>query len=122
MTTDSGRAFDLLHSELYQPIRLHLDGEERRSLRPIAWVTTSNDDGGTNLAPFSFFTLVSMDPPSSLFSATGRKDTVENIRRTGEFVVNIPRFSDEAEVAASAADFPQKNLLCSAWTQHQQKP
>jgi len=61
--------------------------------RPIAWVTTTNTDGGVNLAPFSAFTFVSTEPPMVGFNVGRRlgqrKDTANNIHRTGEFVVNI---------------------------------
>ncbi|ART70410.1 hypothetical protein BTO20_19210 [Mycobacterium dioxanotrophicus] len=62
--------------------------------RPIAWTSTMSPDGVANLAPFSFFTVVSSQPPLVLLSleylATGRlKDSAANIEATGEFVVNI---------------------------------
>lgn len=62
--------------------------------RPIAWVTSINKDGQTNLAPFSFFTGVSWSPPVLAFSVINRadgtmKDTAINIREVPEFVVNI---------------------------------
>ncbi len=61
--------------------------------RPIAWVSTVNAQGVRNLAPFSFFNLVSEDPPHLLISTarTGHKnkDTLNNIIQTGEFVVNM---------------------------------
>ena len=63
--------------------------------RPIAWVSTVNENGQPNLAPFSFFNAVCANPPHIVFSPTVRatdgqpKDTLRNLRRTGEFVVNI---------------------------------
>jgi len=68
--------------------------------RPIAWVSTINRDGQANLAPFSFFNVVSGKPPILGFSPALRrlehgctsKDTLRNIRETGEFVVNIVTF------------------------------
>jgi flavin reductase (DIM6/NTAB) family NADH-FMN oxidoreductase RutF len=62
--------------------------------RPIAWISSINKDGQTNLAPFSFFTGVSWSPPILAFSVVNRsdgsmKDTVINIREVPEFVVNI---------------------------------
>jgi len=61
--------------------------------RPIAFVSTLNDNGSVNAAPFSFFNGVSSKPPALMFaigfSSTGqKKDTLINIERTGEFVVN----------------------------------
>lgn len=63
--------------------------------RPIAWVSTLAPDGQPNLAPFSFFNAVCPKPPTLLFVSNIRntdgspKDTLSNIRATGEFVVNI---------------------------------
>jgi flavin reductase (DIM6/NTAB) family NADH-FMN oxidoreductase RutF len=63
--------------------------------RPIGWLTTINAQGIVNLAPFSFFNLLSYDPPFVLFSAGaheqdgGKKDTVRNVEATGEFVYNM---------------------------------
>lgn len=69
--------------------------------RPIAWVSTVSKDGIDNLAPFSFFTIASVVPPVLCFAPAVRaarpenhsvgteKDTLINIRDTGEFVVSI---------------------------------
>ncbi|HPF34680.1 MAG TPA: flavin reductase family protein [Candidatus Krumholzibacteria bacterium] len=63
--------------------------------RPIAWVSTADAEGRPNLAPFSFFTGASPQPPMVVFSPLRRfsdgqeKDTLVNIRATGEFVVNV---------------------------------
>ena len=62
--------------------------------RPIAWVSSVNNEGKINLAPFSFFTGVQWYPPVLAFSPVNRsdgtkKDTVINIEQTGEFVINL---------------------------------
>lgn len=63
--------------------------------RPIAWVSSIGKNGTPNLAPFSFFTVASMDPITMCVSigpgqnANGEKDTLTNIRETGEFIINI---------------------------------
>lgn len=61
--------------------------------RPIAWVTTLNEDGSTNAAPFSFFMGVTSYPPRLAISVSSKmgepKDTARNIIRTKEFVVNL---------------------------------
>lgn len=57
--------------------------------RPIAWVGTVDAQGVTNLAPHSFFTMASEEPPIVLFSSTTRKDTVANAEETGEFTVSL---------------------------------
>ena len=63
--------------------------------RPIGWISTVNASGQPNLAPFSFFNAVCSSPPTVLFcpmirSTDGNtKDTLNNVKATGEFVVNI---------------------------------
>ena len=70
--------------------------------RPIAWVTTLNENGAVNAAPFSFFNALGGSPPIIGFAPGDRddgspKDTARNIRRTHEFVVNLV---DEATAEA----------------------
>lgn len=78
--------------------------------RPIAWVSTVNDDGTFNLAPFSFFTAISSDPPILAISmsrrANAKKDSLRNIERTGEFVVNIADDRLSRAVQISGGDLP----------------
>ncbi|NHU84855.1 flavin reductase family protein [Kocuria sp. JC486] len=57
--------------------------------RPIAWVSTLDERGVLNLAPHSFFTVASADPPVVQFTSVGRKDSLRNVEATGEFVVNL---------------------------------
>jgi flavin reductase (DIM6/NTAB) family NADH-FMN oxidoreductase RutF len=62
--------------------------------RPIAWVTTLNEDGSVNAAPFSFFNVLGDDPPMVMFCPGNRedgspKDTARNCQRSGEFVINL---------------------------------
>jgi flavin reductase (DIM6/NTAB) family NADH-FMN oxidoreductase RutF len=61
--------------------------------RPIAFVSSQSKDGVFNLAPFSFFGLMCHDPPTLVFCTTSRagqpKDTLANVRATGECVVNM---------------------------------
>jgi flavin reductase (DIM6/NTAB) family NADH-FMN oxidoreductase RutF len=68
--------------------------------RPVAWVSTISSDGIRNLAPFSFFNAFSFNPPTVGVSPGSRdgtpKDTLANLRATGEFVINL--------VSASLAD------------------
>lgn len=56
--------------------------------RPIGWISTTGP-AGDNLAPYSFFNIVAYTPPQLVFSSTGEKDSVKNIRDTGVFCVNI---------------------------------
>jgi flavin reductase (DIM6/NTAB) family NADH-FMN oxidoreductase RutF len=68
--------------------------------RPIAWVSTLSKEGRPNLAPFSFFNAFCGKPPMLGFSPRLRrpesgsttKDTLRNVRDTGEFVVNVVTF------------------------------
>ena len=61
--------------------------------RPIAWVSTVDEGGRENLAPFSAYNYVSSAPPVVLFSSSQRegrfKDSAENAVATGEFAVNV---------------------------------
>jgi flavin reductase (DIM6/NTAB) family NADH-FMN oxidoreductase RutF len=91
--------------------------------RPIAFVSTLSAEGIPNLAPFSFFTGVSANPPVICFSPMvrgsdgKRKDTINNIEATREFVVNIvsERFAEQmnacsAEVAPEVDEFALSGL------------
>lgn len=62
--------------------------------RPIGWISTMDTAGTPNLAPYSFFNAVCPNPPHVLFCPNvrpdaGYKDTLANVRATGEFVVNL---------------------------------
>jgi flavin reductase (DIM6/NTAB) family NADH-FMN oxidoreductase RutF len=62
--------------------------------RPIAWISTRSSDGVDNLAPYSFFTVASCNPPVLLYTQITQrngidKDTLQNLMETGECVVNI---------------------------------
>tara|TARA_B110000211_G_C13995225_1_gene515886 strand:- start:153 stop:755 length:603 start_codon:yes stop_codon:yes gene_type:complete len=62
--------------------------------RPIAWISTRSNDGIDNLAPYSFFTVASCNPPVLLYTQVTQrsgidKDTLQNLITTGECVVNI---------------------------------
>lgn len=57
--------------------------------RPIGWVSTHAADGTLNLAPYSFFNAFNYRPPIVGFSSVGRKDSLNNIEETGEFVWNL---------------------------------
>lgn len=57
--------------------------------RPIAWVSTQSTDGAFNVAPYSFFNIVTLDPAIVEVCFGGPRDTLDNLRATGEFVVNL---------------------------------
>jgi flavin reductase (DIM6/NTAB) family NADH-FMN oxidoreductase RutF len=78
--------------------------------RPIAWTSTVSPDGVNNLAPFSFFTVVSSSPPMVLLSLeyldVGRlKDSAANIEANGEFVVNIVPSDYASQVQMTSASY-----------------
>jgi flavin reductase (DIM6/NTAB) family NADH-FMN oxidoreductase RutF len=81
--------------------------------RPIGWISSQSPEGHVNLAPFSHFNIVSTAPPVILFSCNtpgdrAEKDTLANVRATGEFVFNLATFDlREAVNATSAAAAPE---------------
>ncbi len=80
--------------------------------RPIALVSTRNEDGSTNAAPFSFFNVFSEDPPLVVLGLQSNpdlspKDTTRNIRLTGEFVVNLVDESIAQQMVICGAKFPK---------------
>lgn len=84
--------------------------------RPIAWVSTISEDGVHNLAPFSFFTVASRQPPMlciSIGPGVGEregteKDTLVNIRSSKEFVINIVSTPLGNEMQKSSENLPEK--------------
>ncbi|MCO6010787.1 flavin reductase family protein [Actinoallomurus purpureus] len=76
--------------------------------RPIAWISTVTPDGSTeNLAPHSFFTVASTDPPIVQFTSIGRKDSLRNVEETGEYVVNFSTEPMLELINRTATDFPR---------------
>jgi flavin reductase (DIM6/NTAB) family NADH-FMN oxidoreductase RutF len=57
--------------------------------RPIGWVSTRNNAGVLNLAPYSFFTAFNYIPPIVGFSSIGAKDSLRNVQENGMFVWNL---------------------------------
>jgi flavin reductase (DIM6/NTAB) family NADH-FMN oxidoreductase RutF len=81
--------------------------------RPIALITSMDQDGLLNAAPFSAYNYLCTDPPIIGVGVTNRpgrqfvpKDTARNIRRTGEFVVNVVTEDIAAKMNICATDFP----------------
>jgi flavin reductase (DIM6/NTAB) family NADH-FMN oxidoreductase RutF len=73
--------------------------------RPIGWVTTISKTGTVNLAPYSFFNLVSGTPPMVMFSSGPKKDSQTNAEETGEFVYNMATWELREVMNGSAAEF-----------------
>lgn len=88
--------------------------------RPIGWISSRDEQGIHNLAPYSFFNAVSYSPPTVMFSggvgsaADGMKDSVRNIEATGEFVCNIATWDTRQKMNKSsrsvAADVDEISL------------
>ncbi len=79
--------------------------------RPIAWVSTIDKNGVTNLAPFSFFQGVTSAPPTLMIVPVNNrdgtpKDTVRNLGEVPEFVVNLVPFSLTAQMNSTGAPLP----------------
>lgn len=82
------------------------------SPRPIGWISTLDENGVTNLAPYSFFNAVSWSPPCVIFSGGSRKDgtpkdSVLNAQKTGEFVCNIVSYAQREQMNQTAIHFPR---------------
>lgn len=114
---------ELSHSEIYNLLLNSV------APRPIAWVSTISASGQLNLAPFSFFNVVCVDPPLLAFAPGLRrpkstdsnhgeaKDTLRNIRETKEFVVNVVTYQlaeamnvTSGEYDASVNEFELANV------------
>ncbi|MFI7064897.1 flavin reductase family protein [Kribbella sp. NPDC050124] len=74
--------------------------------RPIAWVSSRSADGVLNLAPHSFFTVACVQPPMVQFTSVGRKDSLNNVEATGEFVVNFAAEPLFEQINATGTNFP----------------
>ena len=78
--------------------------------RPIGWISTTSEDGVDNLAPYSFFNVVAIDPPVVMFAPVGSdnlKDTPTNVKATEEFVVNIVTEAIVEKMNATSATLPE---------------
>lgn len=76
--------------------------------RPIGWISSLDEAGRANLAPYSYFNAVSTRPHIVMFSSTGLKDSVSNIRATGEFVCNLATWDLREAVNLSSATVPHE--------------
>jgi flavin reductase (DIM6/NTAB) family NADH-FMN oxidoreductase RutF len=80
--------------------------------RPIAWVTTMDDQGRVNLAPFSFFNAFGANPPIVVFSPTlrrdgSKKDTLLNLEAVPEFVLNPAVEELATKMNTTSRDLPR---------------
>ena len=105
------RPSELAHNDFY---RLLLGAV---APRPIAWVSTVSATGQLNLAPFSFFNAICAKPPLLAFAPGTRlrtvgettrgepKDTLRNVRETGEFVVNVVTYEVAEAMNLSSGEY-----------------
>ncbi len=88
--------------------------------RPIGWISSQDREGRLNLAPYSFFNAFNYIPPIIGFCSVGRKDSLNNIEQTGEFVWNLATRSlaeqmnqSCAPVAAEVSEFELSGLTAA---------
>lgn len=81
------------------------------SPRPIAFVSTVNEEGQPNLAPYSFFNVFSSNPPIAVFSSNRRvsdnttKDTLHNVKVTGECVINAVTYDIVRQMTVASVGY-----------------
>lgn len=77
--------------------------------RPIGWISTIDSNGINNLAPFSYFNMVSSNPPCVMFSTrrdnNTNKDTLNNVLQTNEFVVNLVTMETVEQMNTTSGNF-----------------
>lgn len=74
--------------------------------RPIGWISTVDNTGTPNLAPYSFFNALSSSPPILMFSSETLKDSARNARDTGEFVFSLATEKLQTEMNVSSDSVP----------------
>jgi flavin reductase (DIM6/NTAB) family NADH-FMN oxidoreductase RutF len=87
--------------------------------RPIAWITSVGVDGSTNLAPYSHYNIVSVDPPMVMFAPSDKegfglpKDTLRNVTEIPEFVVNVATWAmrEAVNISSAVLDYGVSELL-----------
>jgi flavin reductase (DIM6/NTAB) family NADH-FMN oxidoreductase RutF len=108
------RSFDPAHESIQNIYKLMIGAIVPR---PIAFVSSLDERGVRNLAPFSYFTAVSADPPVVLFCPSVRredpqrrlaahKDTLLNVAATREFVINVVTETIAEKMNATSAQVP----------------
>ena len=75
--------------------------------RPIGWITTIGPAGVVNLAPYSFFNIISTRPPFVMFSSSTRKHSQRNAETAGEFVFNLATYELRSEMNITGSDHPE---------------
>jgi flavin reductase (DIM6/NTAB) family NADH-FMN oxidoreductase RutF len=81
--------------------------------RPVAFVSTLDEHGRPNLAPYSFFNVFSTNPPIAIFSPARRgrdnttKHTYENVRKVAECVINIVNYAMVEQMSLASTEYPE---------------
>jgi flavin reductase (DIM6/NTAB) family NADH-FMN oxidoreductase RutF len=75
--------------------------------RPIGWISTLSPAGVVNLAPYSFFNMISSQPPFVMSSSNTRKHSQTYAQAGGEFVFNLATYELRDEMNISGGDFPE---------------
>ncbi|MEP0518861.1 MAG: flavin reductase family protein [Hyphomicrobiales bacterium] len=71
--------------------------------RPIGWISSQDEQGRHNLAPYSFFNAVCDAPPIVMFSSDGMKDSANNAKNTGVFACNVATYALRDAMNATSA-------------------
>jgi flavin reductase (DIM6/NTAB) family NADH-FMN oxidoreductase RutF len=80
--------------------------------RPIAFVSSIDEEGRPNLAPYSFFNAFSSNPPILVFSSNRKasdnttKDTLHNVKVNGELVINAVNYDMSRQMALASIEYP----------------
>ena len=75
--------------------------------RPIGWISSRSAEGTVNLAPYSFFNMISTRPCLIMFSSEGRKDSVSFIEETREFAANLVSAHLSGQMNATSVNAPR---------------
>lgn len=81
--------------------------------RPIGWISSQDEEGNINLAPYSYFNALCDNPPMVMFSTTNSrsegviKDTLHNVETQGEFVVSMATYDLRESLNLSSAPLPR---------------
>jgi flavin reductase (DIM6/NTAB) family NADH-FMN oxidoreductase RutF len=75
--------------------------------RPIGWITSMSANGAINLAPYSYFNGIKSHPPMVMFASESRKDSLEFVEETKEFVCNLATWDLREQMNHTSAPFPR---------------
>ena len=102
----------MIDLHVYEPVNGHgLKHDPFNAIvgpRPIGWIASMDGKGHVNLAPYSFFNAFAYKPPLIGFASTTWKDSVSNIKETGEFTWNLVTKDLDTRMNATAAHVPHE--------------